>query len=331
MASPQQPDKRTLIANAVLAGAGPDDLAAHLESAGVSAASARYEAEKAVRDPLFIAAWRLANRVAKRDWNLDIYHRLAETMDRDSEVPVVHNIAQDAFFRDFYAANRAVKLTGLIDHWDAPARWTLDYLDSVVGEARIELQGQRNSAPDYEQAKDRHKRLIALKEVTKLLRQIDATNDFYVTAYNDTVNKAALAPLWADMKGISLLRPSGGNDGFFWMGPKGTLTPFHHDLTNNLLVQIMGRKRVHLIPAFEVARMNNHTHCFAGRSLDDLLGDPDIAAVMQCCDIGPGEAIFLPVGWWHHVEGLDMTISMSFTNFARPNDFFSNYPKDGSF
>ena len=41
--------------------------------------------------------------------------------------------------------------------------------------------------------------------------------------------------------------------------------------------------------------------------------------------IGPGEALFLPVGWWHHVDGLDQTIGMSFTRFARDNDFYSSY------
>ena len=43
------------------------------------------------------------------------------------------------------------------------------------------------------------------------------------------------------------------------------------------------------------------------------------------CVIGEGEALFIPVGWWHHVEGLDVTIGLSFTQFVKDNDFYSNY------
>jgi ribosomal protein L16 Arg81 hydroxylase len=37
--------------------------------------------------------------------------------------------------------------------------------------------------------------------------------------------------------------------------------------------------------------------------------------------VEPGEALFIPVGWWHHVRSLDVSISLSLTNFRYPNDF----------
>jgi Cupin-like domain len=39
----------------------------------------------------------------------------------------------------------------------------------------------------------------------------------------------------------------------------------------------------------------------------------------------PGEVLFLPVGSWHHVRALDISITMTFTNFAFNNDFYSFY------
>jgi ribosomal protein L16 Arg81 hydroxylase len=73
--------------------------------------------------------------------------------------------------------------------------------------------------------------------------------------------------------------------------------------------------------------MRNTRHCFTDWHADDLLPGPGDGArppVLECI-IGPGEAVFIPVGWWHHVEALDATIGMSFLNFAAPNDFQSGY------
>jgi ribosomal protein L16 Arg81 hydroxylase len=39
----------------------------------------------------------------------------------------------------------------------------------------------------------------------------------------------------------------------------------------------------------------------------------------------PGQALFIPVGWWHHVRSLDVSISVSFTNFLAPNDYAPEY------
>jgi hypothetical protein len=77
--------------------------------------------------------------------------------------------------------------------------------------------------------------------------------------------------------------------------------------------------------------MRNHCHCFSAWGSGDLLPGPardDKPAVLEC-EIGPGDAVFLPIGWWHHVDGLDQTIGMSFTRFAWNNDFYSSYRSYG--
>ena len=115
------------------------------------------------------------------------------------------------------------------------------------------------------------------------------------------------------------------------MGPRGTVTPWHHDLTQNLLVNMVGRKRVALVSPAETPHMQNHRHCFSRFGADASLSSiptaerPRILTV----EIGPGDILFIPVGWWHHVTGLSLTIGMSFTNFVWPNDFTSFYRTEG--
>jgi hypothetical protein len=41
--------------------------------------------------------------------------------------------------------------------------------------------------------------------------------------------------------------------------------------------------------------------------------------------LAPGEVLFLPVGCWHFVKALEISITMSFTNFHFNNDFSSFY------
>ncbi|MEO1043851.1 MAG: cupin-like domain-containing protein [Pseudomonadota bacterium] len=327
-------DTRSLLAEALLDGCDEAEMFQRLLAVGMSESKARYELSRAPKDPLFVAARRLRARLGKRDWTLGIYSKLAAMDERQTSIPTVDVIDPEQFFREFYFANRPVKLTGLIDHWPALERWTLDYLEAKVGDAIVELQAERQSDDDYEIVKDRHKRHIRMADLVRALRADETSNDFYITAYNDTTNKQALAALWDDLGALTLLDADGVANGFFWMGPKGTITPFHHDLTNNLLLQIAGRKHIRMVAAHHVAQMRNHEHCFSQWTAEDFdRAEAEGRAMppMLECEIGPGEAIFLPVGWWHHVTGLDRTISMSFTGFARGNDFYSDYITDPAF
>ncbi|MEE4153376.1 MAG: cupin-like domain-containing protein [Erythrobacter sp.] len=328
-------DCRVLIAQALAEGLDDRGIRDHLTARGVSAERADREVELARADPLFIAArqlgHRLTNRIQKRNWTLGIYARLAAANPEALSIPTIDAIDPERFYREFYFANRPVKLRGLVDHWPALHKWTLDYLEAELGDAMIEVQGQRTGAKSYETNKDPHKRQVPLRGVIALLRRNQPSNDYYITAYNDTVNKTALAPLWADLGPVSLLRASGERDGFFWLGPAGTLTPFHHDLTNNLLVQVEGRKHVRMVPSWEVARMRNALHCFSQREPEDFeRAGEDLPPMLQCV-IDKGEAIFLPIGWWHHVTALDRSISMSFTNFNADNNFTAGYPANAHF
>lgn len=327
-----QPDKRALLAEGLAAGDDDAALHARLAAAGMSAAAAKYEVDRLAKDPMAAMLRRQAARMAKQGWLLANQERLAREADGGFALDTLEAPDPDFFYRHHYEANRPAKLTAIIDHWPALARWSLDHFARVAGDAVVEAQVERECDPDYELAKDDHRRLVRFGELVDWLRKDEASNDIYLTAYNSGTNAAALAPLWDDMAPIALLDTARERDGFFWLGPKGTLTPWHHDLTNNLLVQVMGRKRVRMAPPWAFDRMKNSRHCFsdwANEALPSGAGDSDIPPVLETI-IGPGEAIFLPVGWWHQVEALDLSASMSFTSFRRPNVHVEDYASWGA-
>lgn len=327
-----QPDKRMLLAEGLAAGDDDALLHARLVEAGVSAAAAKYEVDRLVKDPMAAMLRQQATRMAKQDWLFANQQRLAFEAEGGFALDMLDKPDAELFYRHYYEANRPAKLIGIIDHWPALTRWSLDHFDAVAGNNVVEAQVERERDPDYELDKDGHRRLVRFGELIDWLRKDEASNDIYLTAYNSGNNAAALAPLWDDMAPIGLLDDRRARDGFFWLGPRGTLTPWHHDLTNNLLVQVIGRKRVRMAPPWAFAQMRNSRHCFSdwgNEALPAGEGDGSAPPVLETI-IGPGEAIFLPVGWWHQVEALDLSASMSFTSFRRPNAHVEDYRSWGA-
>ena len=293
---------------------------------------ARAEIAAAEASPYFRAAGTLRQRLAKRDWHLSLAAR-HEGMDAPYTLPRVAPMPPDRFFADHYAAQRPALIGGMIDHWPAMRRWSLDHIAAALSDdPEIEVQRGRDKDADYEINATRHRQRMRLSEVLAVLRADTATNDLYVTAGNGAHNRDAMAPLWGEISDVpGILVAEAGRDGFFWMGPRGTVTPWHHDLTNNLLVQICGRKRVTLVSSSQTPLMRNHHHCYSRFG-----GDAAFAGVREAerpraisCVLEPGDALFIPVGWWHHVVGLETTIGLSFTNFAWPNDCYAGYATYG--
>ncbi len=293
---------------------------------GLAAAEALRLVQAAADHPYVRAAARLRARVSKRDWLLECRARLER--DGEEAIPRRHRLAADIFYAEHYRPLRPVVLTGLVDDWPAMG-WSFDRLAArIPGDPEIEVQGDREADPDFELNSIAHKRRMRWRAVLAAMQRPETGNSLYVTANNSGVNRQALAQLWADIGPLpGYLGPSPMGDGFFWMGPQGSITPWHHDLTQNLLMTCSGTKRVTLVAPHETQRMQNHRHCFSRFAADAALASvpQDERPRLWQVDIAPGEILFLPVGWWHHVEGLTPTIGMSFTNFVWPNDFGRGY------
>ncbi|WP_343728879.1 cupin-like domain-containing protein [Duganella sp.] len=322
---------RGWIAENLILGAAPQTLLGVMVQSGIAERTARVELEAAARSPYLRGAARMHNRVAKRDWLLGIASRLNKLA--PATVPRRQGLSGTVFLEEHYTRNLPVIITGMLDDCPARAKWTFDYLSAQLGEREVEVQFGRNADPDYELNSATHKRRMLFGDYVAMVRDAGVTNDFYMTANNDGQNKTALAELMRDLPPLDdYLQP--GSSGFFWFGPAGTVTPFHHDLTNNFMIQIAGRKRVRMIAPCETPKLYNHRHCFTpvdGRNIDlqrfPLMAD---VPVIECV-LEPGEILFLPVGWWHFVEALDVTITISTTHFKWDNDFYSWYPHNREF
>lgn len=334
-AEPAQPagrvddEWRRWIAENLLLGEPRDRVVEAMVSAQVDREEAAREVDLAMQSPYLRGSERLRNRLKKRDWLLAAYRKLNRLHPVSDQIERRDRLSREEFLGEYYTTNRPVIITGMMDDWPAMRSWSLDYFAERFGDREVEVQFGRNAGDNYETEREKFARTIRFAEFLDMVRTSGVTNDFYLTANNNSNNKKVLSELWDDIIQVpEYLDARDRMGGFLWLGPAGTITPFHHDLTNNFMAQVIGRKRVKVAPSWDLPLMANELHVFSridGRVTPaNPRPDLDQPQILECI-LGPGEILFLPVGCLHFVEGVDISVTISFTNFNVDNDFSSFY------
>lgn len=103
-----------------------------------------------------------------------------------------------------------------------------------------------------------------------------------------------------------------------WFGPGGTVSPTHTDPYHNLLAQVVGSKAVRLFAPSQSPYLYAHEGLLNNNSRvnvqkPDLEKFPLFAqAKSQRCVLKEGEMLYIPPLWWHHIESLETSFSVSF-------------------
>jgi hypothetical protein len=105
-----------------------------------------------------------------------------------------------------------------------------------------------------------------------------------------------------------------------WLGNRVTV-PAHFDESSNVACVVAGRRRFTLFPPEQVGNLYigplDHAPTGAPMSLVSLVAPDfdryprfkDALAAARVADLAPGDAIFIPTLWWHHVESLDSKLN----------------------
>jgi LPS sulfotransferase NodH len=293
---------------------------------GFPAEPVRAEVRATLAHPYFLAGRESRAHLAHGNAILGALNQLARLQPWARTVARHSRPDRATFCECYYAANRPVVLTGLMDNWPAMSRWTPDYLRSALGDEEVEIMADRDGDPAYEANAGRHRRQVRFSDFVDMVYGGGPSNDYYLVANNKFFQRPGTQTLLKDFAPFEeYLNPAQLQGScFFWFGPAGTITPLHHDLCNILIAQVGGRKRVRLVPSTQWEHIYTGASCVSEIDVErpDFVRRPSFShATVLDVTISPGEVLFIPVGWSHHVRALEPSISVSFTNFTFPNNY----------
>jgi len=308
-----------------------ESMIAAMVAAGLNAHESRVAVTEIEHNPIFLAAQRHQELLRKLESVMANQQCLWESAPNYAAVEKRGAVADAEFIARYVRGSRPVVLTDLTADWPAMRRWSPDDLKKRFGHLSVEIQAERNVDTRYEENKLAHRREQRLCDFVDRVLLGGPTNDYYMTANNEALRQPGFAPLLEDVGSLPAIcdRAQLANSSSFWFGPAGTVTPLHHDTLMLFHTQIVGRKRWRFISPLETPKLYNFNGVFSPIDVDrpDLARYPRFAEVtMLEVVVEPGETVFLPLGWWHQVTSLDISMSFSFSNLSIPNHFHFTNP-----
>jgi hypothetical protein len=273
---------------------------------------------------------------------------------RTSPIERAHGLSPEPFYERFLSgAGKPVVVTDALNSWKACASWDFQMFQSRYGSENVVVSVWSN---------EKFRKIVKLGEYIDYLDApegkspgfwIDAETKYpvkepaelagqplYLTswrafvAHPELLDDVELSPAFVD-DWFTLLpqafRQALDNATRYYssgllIGPAGSQAVLHQDYLHShaYLAQIRGRKKCVLFSPDDSAALYNGK---VDVDRPDLREFPLFrnATAFECI-LNPGESLFIPCGWWHHVLALEKSITVNYNFFNRVN--FTAYLAD---
>lgn len=228
------------------------------------------------------------------------------------------------FKKNYYQPGKPLVIKDLAKQWNAYNKWTWDYFKEIVGDKQVGIYNNTksdaytpiNKADDY----------IRFGDYVDMVKKGPA--EWRIFLFNIFNHAPQLTEdfTWPEnlMKGFVKRAP------MLFIGGATSITHMHFDIdmSHILHTQFIGRKRILLFPyteqhklyrkPFEVLSLADFSNYHVNSGNPDYNRFPAIKLARGYETIlEHGETLFMPAGYWHHMEYLDSGFAMSLRAIQR--------------
>jgi hypothetical protein len=230
-------------------------------------------------------------------------------------VDKVDSISAEDFKAKYYTPKKPLIITGLAKKWPGYEKWNWNYFIDIVGNTEVGVYDNVKS-----DAYTPINTADAYMKFGDYLKQVkEGPLELRIFLFNIFQHAPELVKdfAWPEhlMKGFVKKFP------MLFVGGEGSITHMHFDIdmSHILHTQFMGKKRVLLFPheeqhklyrkPWEVLSMANYAHYYENFDYENF----PAAKLAKGYEVilEHGDTLFMPAGFWHHMEYIESGFAMS--------------------
>lgn len=230
-------------------------------------------------------------------------------------VDTVDAISSENFKKNYYTAMKPLVIKSLSRQWPAYQKWDWDYFIKIVGDKEVGVYNNvKSDAYTPINTADAY-----MKFGDYLQKVKEGPLDLRIFLFNIFQHAPQVVAdfTWPEdlMKGFVKKYP------MLFVGGQGSITHMHFDIdmSHILHTQFIGRKRVLLFPfeeqyklyrkPWEVLSLANYANYSQGFDYENFPA-AELAKGYEVI-LEHGDTLFMPAGYWHHMEYIDGGFAMS--------------------
>jgi len=235
----------------------------------------------------------------------------------NTNITSVTSIGTKDFEENYFKPQKPLLIKGFANLYPAGRKWNINFIKAYCGDVNVDIfdNGKKDSSSSAFTKPDLQMKFSDYADI--IIK--DEPSDFRMFLFNMFKKKPGLRK---DFPCPYLFKGILGKIGYMFFGSKNIKVRIHQDIdmSSVILTQFHGRKKVVLIsPEYSdlLYRLPYNTYSLVDLDNPDYTKYPGLEYVeANEYILEPGDALFMPSGYWHYITYLDGGFGVSYRKLA---------------